>query len=195
MAHSEDDAINQRMDARIETDSQSIPEDAPPIGKKAGHHPHIEWELPNEADLTGVDLRGILTNLRWSTGRGRDRAASGVATRSYRHTGLRLMSTAVSAEPDAPDDDPVSHPFVARLSRPRVVTEMGNETHPSLSFIGSANRLRGRWAAHRNYVADLLLVALTGDNWNASVNSGARQHLLKALWCWNPAPSAWSAFR
>lgn len=136
-----------------------------------------DWELPNVADLTDIQLEKVLQNLNRNTKRGRDRAATDIATRSYLQAGLRLISDAVSAKEHVDSIDPISHPFVSWLSRNRVVKEMANEPNPALPSRGSVNGLRDRWDPHSDYITDLLLVALTADNWSAAVSSGAGAHL------------------
>lgn len=119
----------------------------------------VDWELPNVADLTDIELQGVLRHLHRSTRKGRERAAADIATRSYLQAGLRLLSEAVSARHAPPDEDPISHPFVAWLSRRLIVQEMGNETDAKLPMKGSVNGLRDRWEPHSDYITDLLLAS------------------------------------
>lgn len=151
-------------------------EGADGLNRKAGTGP-IDWELPNVADLSDIQLQAVLQHLNRNTQRGRDRAAADVATRSYLQAGLRLLSEAVSPKVGPPSVDPVSHPFVAWLSRSLIVNELANEPDPALPSRGSVNGLRDRWDPHSNYITDLLLVALTADNWSAAVSAGAGEHL------------------
>lgn len=149
---------------------------APDLDIEEGQDPR-DWELPNVADLTDIQLQEVLRHLNRNTQKGRNRAATDVATRSYLQAGLRLLSDAVSAKESPVTTDPTSHPFVSWLSRNLVVKEVAEEPNPALPSRGSVNGLRDRWDPHSDYITDLLLVALTADNWSAAVSSGAGAHL------------------
>lgn len=124
---------------------------------------HEVWRAEDIADISGVKLAGILRHLNRNTKAGRDRAAEDGATRSYLQAGLRLLVRAVSAEHDPEDRDPASHPFLSWLSRRAVVDEVSNETAPELPRRGTVSGMRDRWEPHRDYISDLILVALIAD--------------------------------
>lgn len=131
-----------------------------------------EWRLPDVARLDDVALEQVLQHLTRVTPEGRRKAAQDPATRMYLQAGLRLLQQQVS--PRRQDDEveqvPQSHPFLSWLSRSRVAAETENEPPDSgLPRRGTQAGLRDRWEPHSNFINDLLLVALTADNWGVAI--------------------------
>lgn len=125
------------------------------------------------SSLDDVALEEVLRHLARVTPEGRRRAARDPVTRMYLQAGLRLLEEQVSApHPDVLADEPGNgHPFLAWLSRARVAAETRNEPHASgLPRMGTEAGLRDRWEPHGDFIADLLLVALTGANWGRAVS-------------------------
>ncbi|MDO5498928.1 MAG: hypothetical protein Q4F67_04505 [Propionibacteriaceae bacterium] len=129
----------------------------------------VQWEIPNVADLDDIQLSEVLRNLNRWTMEGRLKAAQSPATKSYLQAGLRLLAKAVMP-PAREDVDPQIHPFVAFLSRKKVVNEVAEEEHPDLPRRGSVGGLRDLWDPHRDFLMDLLRASLLIEPWVSAVS-------------------------
>ena len=146
--------------------------------------PLPDWTLPDMSTLDPAVLERVVTHLSRVTPQGRRKAAQDPATRMYLQAGLRLLEQQVTApreEPSGVDDlRSQPHPFLAWLSRNRVAAETLNEPEESgLPRKGTQAGLRDRWEPHSDFIADVLAVALTPDNWDQAVTDN--DHLWTAL--------------
>ncbi|MGB7962154.1 MAG: hypothetical protein WCF12_04215 [Propionicimonas sp.] len=143
-------------------------------GEAAGDDRLPDWTLPDVSTLDPAVLERLVTHLTRVTPEGRRKAAQDPATRMYLQAGLRLLEQQVTAPREEPpaDDDRHSqpHPFLTWLSRNRVAAETLNEPEDSgLPRKGTQAGLRDRWEPHSDFLADVLAVALTADNWGKAV--------------------------
>lgn len=128
--------------------------------------------VPRLSDIEELPLEGILKHLNRVTAAGRLKAARDPVTRMYLRAGLRLLEGEVRGSP-TPDACEAPPPFLRWLSRARVAAETRNEPRGSrLPRQGTEAGMRDRWEPHSDFIADLLLVALTSGRRIAECGEG-----------------------
>lgn len=132
--------------------------------------------IPHVKDISDATLQRIVTHVDRTTAAGRKKLASDPQTRMYLQAGLRLMEKQFSAESrTSPDGDETTPPFFEWISRPKVAEETRDEGFKAdadgLPSEGNSDQMRRTWDPHRDYIADLLLVALALQHWSTPVYS------------------------
>jgi hypothetical protein len=141
----------------------------------------------NSADNAGVGsrdvytlsdevLRKTVTRINRTHRRTREAQATEASTKLYLQAGVHLIIKEFSPEArENEDGDETTPPYVAWLSRARVVDEAKKlALEPGRGGTPTADQLRDKWEPHRNYLADLLGVAMALEfDWVGGTQSGA----------------------
>jgi hypothetical protein len=129
-------------------------------------------------DITEIDdavITRVVRHLNRTTRAGREKAAKDPVTKMYLQAGLRLLAQEFRARSESDQQDPVAPPFFSWVSRAKVVDETAHEPLSSgLPRRGNISGIRDRWEPHRDYIADLLLVALASEHWSSSIAEDQR---------------------
>lgn len=125
-------------------------------------------------------LAALVTRLRRTTAASRRQAAQQAQTREFLAAGLRVIEREFALGANlSRDGDQTAAPFFAWLSRAKVAAEVDvtrlpdggkfelNGDDGATKIAALEARLRGLWEPHRDYIADLLTVALALEHWSA----------------------------
>lgn len=136
---------------------------------------------PMNLDAIPVDrLPDLVTRIHRATKASRRVAAQAPQTREFLAAGLRVIEKEFASGANLTrDGDQTAAPFFAWLSRAKVAAEVDVDELPDgwkfctadddgASRVGALEaRMRSLWEPHRNYIADLLTVALALEHWSA----------------------------
>lgn len=130
--------------------------------------------------IPAVRLPELVTRIRRATSAARRSAAQSPQTREFLAAGLRVIEKEFASGANLTNDgDQTAAPFFAWLSRAKVAAEVDVDELPDGWKFSTADddgaarlsalesRLRNLWEPHRDYIADLLTVALALEHWSA----------------------------